>query len=384
MQLVHEAALCVTGIREQRALSQRGFELAGGLPFVASDTAAHQLLDSHAICQSQELQVALGRIRQVNGNFKGRLLAIDPHRTRSFSKRQMRRFRSDSTSKPQKVSQTFFALDADTHQPVCFTIATAAKTANSAGIELLDMSSKILQTKPNETLVLADSEHFSFELFEHVVDRTPFDLLVPMVMLPPLRKQLKAIPPEQFTRHWAGFATTKLPYKFARGHAGPLWQIAQRFGEDPSDYHFGAFISTTDHDEVGALTGDFPKRWHIEEFFNAHQALGWNRAGTMNLNIRYGQMTMSLLAQALIGGVRKRLGEPACAWDSAHLAKSVFSGLEGDIRVRNDTIVVTYYNAPNVEQLRQHYEGLPDKLEQEGIDPHIPWLFNFQLDFRFK
>jgi hypothetical protein len=37
-----------------------------------------------------------------------------------------------------------------------------------------------------------------------------------------------------------------------------------------------------------------------------------------------------------------------------------------------------------VEQMRSHYAGLPDKLSAEGIDPHIPWLFNLKLDFRFK
>ena len=39
LQLIHEAALCSTGVRQQRSLSQRGFELANGLPFVASDVA---------------------------------------------------------------------------------------------------------------------------------------------------------------------------------------------------------------------------------------------------------------------------------------------------------------------------------------------------------
>jgi hypothetical protein len=38
----------------------------------------------------------------------------------------------------------------------------------------------------------------------------------------------------------------------------------------------------------------------VEEFFNAHQKLGWKKAGTLNLNIRYGQMTMALIAQAAI------------------------------------------------------------------------------------
>jgi len=46
LQLINEAALCVTGIREKRTLSQKGFEVANGLPFVATDTAIHYLLDS--------------------------------------------------------------------------------------------------------------------------------------------------------------------------------------------------------------------------------------------------------------------------------------------------------------------------------------------------
>jgi hypothetical protein len=42
---MHEAALCVTGIRQQRAPSQKGFELLNGLPFVAGDLAIHDELE---------------------------------------------------------------------------------------------------------------------------------------------------------------------------------------------------------------------------------------------------------------------------------------------------------------------------------------------------
>jgi hypothetical protein len=45
---------------------------------------------------------------------------------------------------------------------------------------------------------------------------------------------------------------------------------------------------------------------------------------------------------------------------------------------------VTYYNAPNVEQLRTHYEDLPNKLQQQGLRPEIPWLYGYKLDFRFR
>ncbi|MFZ5831203.1 MAG: hypothetical protein ACOY3P_14020 [Planctomycetota bacterium] len=41
-------------------------------------------------------------------------------------------------------------------------------------------------------------------------------------------------------------------------------------------------------------------------------------------------------------------------------------------------------NTPSVGQLRDHYEVLSDRLESELIDPHIPQLYGFKLDFRFR
>jgi len=384
LQMVHEAALCSTGLRQKRSLSQRGFELANGLPFVGSDVAVHSLLAEHTVAEAQRLQVALGRIRRASGHYAGKLLAIDPHRMHSFSRRQIRRFREDQRSKPYKVAQTFFVLDPDTHQPVCFTTASSSQTAATAAIELLELAAEILAPQPKQVLVLADMEHYTSELFDHVRRNTPFDLLVPVKNDRPLQRQLLALDPARFTRRWAGFATAKRPYQMSRGTRESYFQFVQRTGETPREYRFGAFLSTTDRDEVETLTLDYPKRWHVEEFFNAHQALGWNRAGTLNLNIRYGQMTTALIAQAVLQQLRRRLGEPYSTWDAGHMAKSILAGLEGDLRVCDDTIVVTYYNAPDAGRFRQHYEGLPDRLQSEHIDPHIPWLYGFKLDFRFR
>jgi hypothetical protein len=384
LQLVHEAALCHHGMRRHRVLSQRGFELANGLPFVAHDVAMHALLAEHTVAEAQQLQVALGRIRRASGDYVARLLAIDPHRVRSYTKRQTRRYRDNQKTKPYKVAPTFFALDPDTHQPVCFTTATSARSATTAAIELLTLAEQILAPQPGETLVMADIEHLTEELFAHVQQHSAFDLLVPMRNDRFLKKQVRAIEPERFTRRWAGYATLQQPYRMSKQQAGELFQFIQRTGERSDDYRFKAFLSTTERDEVDALTRDYPQRWHVEEFFNAHQALGWKRAGTMNLNIRYGQMTMALLAQAALHQLRCRIGEPFSTWDAVHLADGLLGGLEGDVRVKHDTIVVTYYNAPNVERIRRHYEGLPERLEGEHINPRIPWLYDFKLDFRFR
>jgi hypothetical protein len=385
LQLIHEAAVCTTGIRSERTLQNRGgFELANGLPFVATDTAIHDLIAQRTVADSQRLQVALGKIRLAMGHFQGDLLAIDPHRVRSYSKRKTAERVEEPGTKPIKMAQTFWILDADTHQPVCFTTATASQNVTLASLSLIGLAKEILDPLNKTSLIVADSEHFSGELIHEIHQNTAFDLLVPIRNQSAYRKQCNAIDENLFTRHWAGYATAKLPYEIKRGNGGTYWQFIQRNGECADEWSFKGFLSTSDRDEVQSLTQDFPKRWHVEEFFNANQALGWKRAGTMNLNIRYGQMSMALIAQATIHSLRNRLGKPYCNWDANHLAKDLFYGLECDVRVTKDTIVVTYYNAPNSERLQAYYMNLPEKLAQENIDPRVPWLYDYKLDFRFR
>jgi len=385
LQLVHEAALCTNGLRAGRCLTHSGFETLNGLPFLAEDTAVHELLDGRTVAEAQELQVALGKLRRASGHYPGKLLLIDPHRAPSYSHRHMRKRQKERGSKPMKMGQTFFCLDGDSAQPLCFTTASPARTVSEATPELLRMAAEILAPLTAEKpLVAADTEHYAVELVDHIHAETPFDLITPMPNRQSDQKRRQQIPPEQFTRHWAGYATAVLPFAPHHSRGGPYYELVQRHGERAEEWYFNGFFSTTDRDPVDALTRDYPNRWHIEEFFNFEQSLGWRRAGTMNLNIRYGQMTMALLAQTVIHQFRKRLGPPFATWDARHLASDVFRGLNGDVRVVDDTIVITYYHAPNEELLRAQYEDLPAKLRAEGVDPAIPWLYGFQLDFRFK
>jgi hypothetical protein len=384
MQLVHEAALCLTGLREQSGLRQRGFELANGLPFVATDVAIHCLLNDHTVAQAKNLQIALGKLRRASGQIPGRLLIVDPHRIRSYSKRRMRRHKKDQHSRASNVAQTFFCLDAHSRQPVGFVTGTSSRTVTQATPELLDLVAAVCGPQADGSLVLADAEHFSAALLDELHRDTRFDLLVPMPLTKHLQRRLQAVPDECFTRHWAGYATAKLPYQPTHSQRWPFFQFVQRLGENPGHYLYNAFLSTSDRDPVQALTAEYPQRWHVEEFFNTDQDLGWNRAGTQNLHIRYGQMSLSLIAQAVTQQLRQRLDPPQSGWTCRTLADKLLSGLEGDIRVEGDTIIVTYYNASEADRLQQTYADLPAKLAAEKIDPRIPWLCEFKLDFRFR
>src|ERR1700682_1950611 len=233
LHLVHEAAFCVNGLRNQRSLTQKGFELSNGLPFVPTDFAIHEMLGRHTMAEAQALQVALGKIRRASGHFQGRLLGIDPHRIKSCTKRQMRRHRFSAKEKALKMAQCFFCLDLDSAQPLCFTLASAARTVTQATPELLELSQEILNPAPDQApLVLADSEHYTTELLDHVHLDTPFELLVPMPPQnsPKLRDQ--ALNSERFHRRWAGYATTKEPFRLKQSRCPePYYRFVQRNGE---------------------------------------------------------------------------------------------------------------------------------------------------------
>jgi hypothetical protein len=285
------------------------------------------------------------------------------------------------------MAQTFFLLDCHTGQPVCFSLTSSAQSVVQATPDLLAMAAQILGARPGATpkpLILADKEHYSQELFAAVQAQRVFDLFSAVPATPAARQRWDRVPDDQFTEHWFGYATAVTNYHFQNQPDAPFFEYIQRNASRPEDRHAQGFLGTARRPEVLTLTKDYPKRWHVEEFFKFNQALGWHRAGTLNLHIRYGHLTMALMAQAALHGLRQRLGQPFVEWDATHLARELFEGIEGDIRVEQQTIVVTLYNAPNSTLLRSHYEDLPKKLAQEGINPEIPWLYNFKLDFRFK
>jgi hypothetical protein len=385
LHLVHEAALCRASLRQDRSLRHKGFELLNGLPFLPSDGALHNLLEGRTIAQAQQLQIALGKLRRASGHFKGQVLALDPHRLASYSKRDMIKRRPSSGQAATKQAQTFFLLDGETSQPLCLANGSSARGLASATQEVLRLAEQILPASDPRPLLVADVEHFTVELLDYVRQHTPFDLLVPLRQTAELQRHYRAMPESAFIRHWAGYAIATETFMPRRTHLSePCWRYIQRTGERPDSYHFKGFCCTRARPEVPSLTADFPKRWRIEEFFRFEQDLGWKRAGTMNLHIRCGQMTMTLIAQTVIHQLRQRLSAPFNGWDAPHLAKHLFGGLEGDLRVDKDTILVTYYNAPGAEHWKQHFENLPQKLEQEGVNPRVPWLYDFKLDFRFK
>ena len=377
MQVVNEAAICKNRVRKTNYISHQGFELLNGLSFLASDVQVHNFFDEHTVSQAQTLQEALAIIRQNNGHYKGEVIAIDPHRIVSTSKREMPKKKKQPNEPSRKMLQTFFSLDTATGQPISCGIGSSGVNTTKATIDLLKLTNKI---KHDKALILADKEHFTRELISGINTSNQFEFLVPVIFTSRIKNIAKIL---NYKKEWAGYAIAETSFNFAN-HKDKYRLIVQREGELEAEYIYMPFLALSDKPAVTLLCDRYKERWSIEEFFNFDGAMGFDRASTFNLNIRYGKMSLALIAQAATYQLRQNLAKPYSRWNAIHLSDAIFNKIDGDIRVENDTIVVTSYNLPKEFGLHKAYQDLPQKLEDEGIDPRIPWLYDFKLDFRFK
>jgi len=376
MQLINESATCRKRIRQGNYITNQGFEILNGMRLLFSDEQVHNMLNHYTMAQYTELQKNLIRMRKLNGHYKGEYIAIDPHHINSTTKRIMPKKKKHRSMPAKKSLMSYFSLDAQTGQPISFTIS-------SSGINLIEPTLQIAESAKiisDDALILADKEHYNQKLFRETSERTNYQLLVPAQE----NKRIKKITEKlNYKQRWTGYAVAEQQPFTLGGSKGKYRLIVQREGLSPESYKYKPFLTISPLPEE-VLMGAYMKRWTIEDFFNMEGALGFDSASTFNLNIIFGKMNMALFAQAAIYQFRQKIPEPFNRWDAVHMADAIFRGLDGDIRVKDDTIVVTCYNTPAQYQLQKHYTNLPKRLEEEGIDPRIPWLFNFKLDFRFK
>ena len=272
--------------------------------------------------------------------------------------------------------QTFFALDTHSGQPIGFGIGSAGANTSQAALDLLPLAERVNPT----ALILADKEHFTQSLIRGIDRHSRFELLVPAPSTQKISKMAKAL---SYQPHWAGYAVAETVFDFDRQDE-KYRLICQREGETQDTYAYKSFLTLSDKPAAELLTEKYGHRWSIEDFFNFDGPMGFDRASTFNLNIRYGKMSLALLAQAATYELRRRLPRPYDRWNSIHLAQAVLAKLDGDIRAKDDTIIVTLYNVPHELNLHNHYQDLPARLIAEGINPKIPWLYDYKLDFRFK
>jgi hypothetical protein len=380
MQMVNESALCVNRVRKKDSLCHQGFSLVNGLSFLATDEVIHRILDGKSVSDYGEFQSALMKIRMLDRHYGDgeRVFAIDPHRIGSTTKRAMVQKKKRPGLPSAKMMQTFFCNDTDTGQPLAFTLSASGKTCSQATLQLLDMVGGALGRQ--KALVLADKEHFTKEIVDYFDGSSGLDILMPAPDTKGIRERVTGL---DYRELWPGYSLAETDFSFHNSER-TLRLIVQKESAAGRKDMYKPFLTTSDKDPGELLSKVFSKRWTIEEFFNFEGDMGWNRASTFNINIRYGRQSLALLAQAAAFRLRKNLPPPYKSWTAEMLSEKVFTNMEGDIRVKGDTVIITYYKDHEILGLRDKYHNISQQLENENISPKIPWLYDYKLNFRFK
>ena len=341
---------------------------------LVTDEQVHLLLNNHTMQQTQQMLINLGIQRQLSGHYSGKVIAVDPHRIISSSKRVLAKKRKEPTTPSQKMLQTFFSVSADTGQPIMACISSTGLPTTKATTNLVKDTEQIIK---NKALLVADKEHFTQDLFDMAKKHNQFDLLTPALNTQRTQQIIKKL---NFTPKWPGFAIAETSFNF--DNDDKLYRmIAERIGE--LNYTYNAFLTTSNEDTLELIGKNYDKRWSVEEFFRFENEMGINRASTLNLNIRYGMLALAMIAQAATYQLRTKLFDEYKTWNAKHLANEILAWTDGDIRVLGDTIIVTLYWASKYIDTSK-YINMPKILQDEGINPKVPWLFDYKVDFRFK
>ena len=270
MQLVNEAALCRNRIRPQNQITNQGFELLNGMRVLVTDEQVHNLLNTHTIAQTKNFQENLAKIRLINGHYKGKVIAIDPHRIITSSKRIMPKKKKQPTKPSEKMLQTFFSLDAQTGQPIVFGMGSTAERPISATLKLIDSTDVV----SDNALILADKEHYNEEIFKKISNGQTFELLVPAISSKKIRETEKSL---TYKFMWSGYYIAETEMSFANSQK-KYRLIVQREGERPDDYSYKSFLTTSKKSGVELLSERYGERWSIEEFFKSEGAMGFDTA----------------------------------------------------------------------------------------------------------
>lgn len=233
-------------------------------------------------------------------------------------------------------------------------------------------------TAVKEGLFLADKEHFTLDIAEWFSQNNGYEILMPA---PEIKKIKELYEIQNYERKWAGYAIAETKYNFNESDI-ELRLIIQREGE--AAYKYKGFLTNSSKDATYLLSDSYPKRWTVENFFNFEASHGWDRASTHNLNIKYGKQTIALIAQAATYQLKKKLPGEYNKWTAKTLAEKILTDIDGDVRVAQNKIIVTYYGDHKKLNLKDNYSNISKQLTKEGVNPRIPWLLDYELEFRFK
>ena len=127
----------------------------------------------------------------------------------------------------------------------------------------------------------------------------------------------------------------------------------------------------------------YTKRWRIENFFKDNRHLGIDHLPSMGLDVIQTVLSLRLLAFHAMDNFRHDLGSGYSRKTPESIYRELVDGVQGRVQLHRDVIRINIYGFEHETAAAAILTNLDAKLAKANVDPHIPWLGNRRIEFRF-
>jgi len=377
LQLIWEPIFgYVKGIRSVDSVSQADFGALSGLPFICSVSTEYRFLTESTIERSEQFQKHMGK-RQVHlGYINGDVINMDVHSIKLYSRKEMKASYLSKDKSYGKAIRTFYTQDQTSTKPIFAKAAYSGTTVAQVTPQLVEANKEIFG---GPFLSVCDKEWFIGSLLDQLDKIHGIQVLLPVKRTSKRLSEMETIPFEEFKHRYENQPIARLVTELD-DFTGTMKMFVKR----NDDGTFFALITNKKYFRAARAMEIYQKRWGIENFFNENIFLGLDQLPSLELNAIQTSLSLKMVSFNLVDNFRKNLPKPFCTMKPESIYEHFIQGVQGKVQMKKDKLHVDIYGFQHQDLVASLFKNLEQKLIDQNIDPHCPWLNDHVLSFSFN
>lgn len=377
LQLIFEALFGYTrGIRTVDPISQADFGALSGLPFLCSPSTEYRFLTGISMEASERFQICLGNHLLKLGHIGGKIVNMDAHSIRLYSRKEMKASYISQEKIYGKAIRAFYTQDQESRKPLFVKACYSGTTAGQVTPALVDATQSILG---GTFLSVTDKEWYVGQLLEYLDKIYRIEVLLPVKRTAKRMKEMEAIDFQTF-KDRVGEASVSTLITAMDGFTGRLRLFVKK---NPDGTLFG-LITNKKYLRARSAMKVYSRRWRIEDWFNENGFLGLNCLPSLELHAIQAALTLRMVAYHLMDNFRMNLGSQFSKMTPELIHRHFIQGVQGKVQLKKEQIHIDIYGFRHQAVIRRIFTNLEDKMLAKGIDPGVPWLNGYKIHFEFK